>query len=53
MVARLRRGVRERLGPPRPTGDDALLDIEDARLLIARSEGFASWAELVASHGPH
>jgi RNA polymerase sigma factor (sigma-70 family) len=47
-VARLRRGVRERLNKTVPIeGDDDTLDLVDARFLIARSEGFESWAQLV------
>jgi hypothetical protein len=47
-VSRLRRAIRERLAnADRPAGDSDALDIEDARHLIARSEGFADWPALV------
>jgi len=46
-VARLRRVVQDRLGQgPQPV-DTATLAAADAQLLIARSEGFDSWPELV------
>jgi hypothetical protein len=49
-VSRLRGGVRERLAnADRPVSDADTLDVEDARHLIARSEGFADWPALVAS----
>jgi RNA polymerase sigma factor (sigma-70 family) len=44
-VRRVRRGVRQRLDQPE-RADEATLSFEDARTLIARSEGFVSWAEL-------
>src|SRR5262249_45972877 len=40
-VSRLRRMIRERLAAAdRPTSDAETLDLDDARHLIARSEGF-------------
>ncbi|HEU0178455.1 MAG TPA: sigma-70 family RNA polymerase sigma factor [Blastocatellia bacterium] len=46
-VARLRRGVQERLGRRSGAGDESsTLDLADARLLVARSQGFKSWEEL-------
>ena len=46
-VARLRRGVQERLGRRSGAeGESATLDLADARFLIARSLGFESWEEL-------
>jgi hypothetical protein len=44
-VRRVRRGLRQQLDQPE-RADEATLSLEDARTLIARSEGFASWAEL-------
>src|SRR5262245_15325750 len=51
-IARLRRHILERIGT-RPTAatEDAPLPLDDARLLIARSEGFESWPELVKHTG--
>jgi RNA polymerase sigma factor (sigma-70 family) len=47
-VARLRRHAREHLGGPPNTGSEAEpLTLAEARGLIARSEGFESWPELV------
>jgi hypothetical protein len=49
LLARVRRAVRERLDSA--TAADRVkepLSIEDARLLIARAEGFGSWDELTA-----
>jgi ankyrin repeat protein len=49
-VSRLRRGIRERLAnADRPSGNAETLTLDDARHLIARSEGFADWPALVAS----
>jgi ankyrin repeat protein len=49
-VSRLRRGIRERLAnADRPVSDADTLDSEDARHLIARSEGFADWSALATS----
>jgi RNA polymerase sigma factor (sigma-70 family) len=46
-VARLRRGVQERLGRRSGAEDDsATLDLADAQFLVARSLGFESWAQL-------
>jgi uncharacterized protein len=46
-VARLRRGVQERLGRRSGAEDEsATLDPADARLLVARSHGFESWEQL-------
>jgi ankyrin repeat protein len=45
-VARLRRGVRERLGRESDAGGDDAFSLVDAQTLIARAEGFASWDEL-------
>jgi RNA polymerase sigma factor (sigma-70 family) len=41
---RLRRAVRERLARPADTHE---LSLDDARQLVASSEGFATWADLV------
>lgn len=50
-VARLRRFVGESLGrAPKPDHESDTLDVSDARLLIARSEGFGNWAQLVEHH---
>jgi hypothetical protein len=47
-IARLRGFVQERLGRTSETDRvPEVLDPADARLLIARAEGFGSWAELV------
>jgi hypothetical protein len=54
-VARLRRGVQERLGRRSGAEDEiAALDLADAQFLVARSLGFESWEEL-AKHAdePH
>ena len=49
-VARLRKGVNERLQTIRGTHPATeALSLEDARTLIAGSEGFASWEALVRS----
>jgi len=46
-VARLRRGVQERLGRRSGAEDEsAPLDLADAQLLVARSLGFESWDQL-------
>jgi hypothetical protein len=45
-VARLRRGVRERLGRESVADGDDALSLVDAQTLIARAEGSASWDEL-------
>jgi ankyrin repeat protein len=45
-VARFRRGVRERLGREPDAGGDDALSLGDAQMLIARTEGFASWDDL-------
>jgi ankyrin repeat protein len=46
-VARLRRGVQERLGRRSGAEDEsATLDLADAQFLVARSLGFESWEEL-------
>jgi RNA polymerase sigma factor (sigma-70 family) len=46
-VARLRRGVQERLGKRSGAEDEsATLDLADARFLVARSLGFESWDQL-------
>jgi ankyrin repeat protein len=45
-VERLRRFVREHLGRD-PGGEMPAVDSADARLLIARSEGFTDWSQLV------
>jgi hypothetical protein len=46
-VARLRRGVQERLGRRSgPEDESATLDLADARFLVARSLGFESWDQL-------
>jgi len=51
-VSRLRRAVAERLAnADRPVTSSETLAIEDARHLIARSEGFADWPALVAFAG--
>ena len=51
-VSRLRRAVRDRLrNADWPTNDSEALTIDDARHLIARSEGYADWAALVAREG--
>jgi ankyrin repeat protein len=45
-----REGVRERLGrSSKEVKDDDSLDLEEAQLLVARSHGFDSWAQLVKS----
>jgi len=47
-IARLRRYARERLGTRASAANqDERLALHDAQLLIARSEGFESWPELV------
>jgi ankyrin repeat protein len=52
-VARLRGVVKERLGTrPDATKESDSLDLADARLLVARSEGFGSWGELVKELSP-
>jgi len=49
-VARLRRSIRERLANAgRPIADGNTLSADDARFLIARSEGFTDWPSLAAS----
>jgi hypothetical protein len=46
-VARLRRGVQERLGRRSGAEDEsATLDLADAQFLVARAHGFESWAQL-------
>jgi len=46
-VARLRRGVQERLGRRSGADDEsATLDLADAQFLVARSLGFERWEEL-------
>jgi RNA polymerase sigma factor (sigma-70 family) len=51
-VARLRRAVNERLQTIRQTPTPAeTLSLEDARMLIALSEGFAAWPDLARSVG--
>jgi hypothetical protein len=46
-VARLRRGVQERLGRRSGAEDEsATLDLADAQFLVARSLGFESWDQL-------
>ena len=50
-VARLRRGVRERLTTERDTPIAEVLSLDDARMLIARDAGFVSWAELQRDSG--
>jgi hypothetical protein len=45
-VARLRRAVRERLGAGTDGGVAETLSLDDAQTLIARDDGFSSWAEL-------
>lgn len=43
-----REAVRERLGrPPKSENGNDSLALADAQLLVARSDGFASWSELV------
>jgi hypothetical protein len=46
-VARLRRAVRHKLGQPDAEHASDTLALADAELLIARSEGFENWPELV------
>jgi hypothetical protein len=46
-VARLRRAVRHKLGQPDAEPASEILPLADAQLLIARSEGFESWPQLV------
>ena len=49
-VSRLRRAIRDRLAnADRQQETSGTLTLEDARHLIARSEGFIDWAALVAS----
>jgi hypothetical protein len=49
-AARLRKAIRARMASDGLTGiDEQTLTVGDARYLIARSEGFADWAALVAS----
>jgi RNA polymerase sigma factor (sigma-70 family) len=49
-AARLRKAIRARMASDGLTGiDEQTLTVDDARYLIARSEGFADWAALVAS----
>ena len=51
-VARLRRGVRERLGLPTDSGTESdALPLADAQLLVARSLGFKDWDQLVKDVG--
>jgi RNA polymerase sigma factor (sigma-70 family) len=46
-IARLRCGVQERLGRRSVAEDEiATLELADAQLLVARSHGFESWAQL-------
>jgi hypothetical protein len=46
----LRRAIRERLASAdRELSANETLTIDDARHLIARSEGFTDWSALVAS----
>jgi len=46
-VTRLRRGVQERLGRRSGAeGESATLDLSDAQFLVARANGFESWAQL-------
>jgi hypothetical protein len=48
--ARLRRGVRDRLGSqPGAVNESDTLALADAQLLVARSLGFENW-ELLAKH---
>lgn len=49
--AGLQRSMRHRLGRPLPVPDDDTLPMEDARLLIARAQGFKTWAELAEFAG--
>ena len=47
-VRRLRRMVREQLGAGSEVNvDDETLDLDDARILIARAAGFESWDQLL------
>ena len=49
-VSRLRKGVLDRLGDRRSAGTtDTSLAPDDARWLVARSEGFERWEDLVAA----
>ena len=49
-VSRLRKGVLDRLGDRRSAGTtDTSLGPDDARWLVARSEGFERWEDLVAA----
>jgi hypothetical protein len=51
-LARFRRGVRERLGPRTSGGNESeRLELADARLLVARSLGFADWERLLEDIG--
>jgi hypothetical protein len=51
-LARLRRGVRERLGVPTNSGSKSdVLPLADAQLLVARSLGFKDWDQLVKDVG--
>jgi hypothetical protein len=47
-IARLRWGVRERLGVQSDSGKESdVLPLADAQLLVARSLGFKDWDQLV------
>ena len=51
-LARLRRGVRERLSVPTNSGSKSdVLTLADAQLLVARSLGFKDWDQLVKDVG--
>jgi ankyrin repeat protein len=51
-MARLRRGVRERLGVPTDSGTESdALPLADAQFLVARSWGFKDWDQLLKDVG--